>query len=59
MAWTEDQNRKAGWVQRKLRLRKSDSEALDAVAAALGKNQSDTVAELCRRFLAAQKPKGR
>lgn len=51
MSWTEDEYRKAGMVQKKLRLRAEDAENLAAVAKTLGMNQSEAVAELCRRFL--------
>ena len=51
MSWTEDEYRKAGMVQKKLRLKAQDAENLATVAEALGTNQSDAVAELCRRFL--------
>jgi hypothetical protein len=51
MAWTEDENRKAGWTQKKLRLKAADAANLAAVASMLGVNQSEAVAELCRRFL--------
>jgi len=55
MAWSEDENKKAGWLQKKLRLRAADAANLEAVAALLDKNQSEAVAELCRRFLARRK----
>jgi cell division protein FtsB len=51
MAWTEDENKKAGWVQKKLRLKAIDAANLAAVAEMLNLNQSEAVAELCRRFL--------
>lgn len=51
MARTEAENKKAGWLQRKLRLRLADSANLDSVADSLGLNMSDAVARLCREWL--------
>lgn len=48
MAWTEEENKKAGWVQKKLRLKAKDAAALASLASKLGLSQSDAVASLVR-----------
>jgi len=49
MAWSEAENKKAGWLQKKLRLRVEDALKLADLAAELGASQSDVVALLVRQ----------
>lgn len=46
MAWTEDEFRKAGYVQKKLRLKKGTADALKREAAAAGVTESSLVERL-------------
>lgn len=48
MAWTEDEFRKAGYVQKKLRLKRADADTLKRMAKERGVKENTIVAELIR-----------
>lgn len=56
MAWTEDEFRKAGYVQKKLRLKRADADALKLLAKKRGIKENAIVAELIREAAKKKSP---